>query len=196
MKQKIGKTTFAILFVCIAAFLLSACAKDEHWGQKLDIKGKWWKKEGQSWNPKEKIFMAIGYSNPDWKNKFDQRKSADMNARSEVASFMQSLVKNYMKEVRAGHYAISQGTVESSSNETLLGAVIVARHYAKKKYESLIKVDLNYFFSQIYDNYESAVAETGSADARIKAKSKEAIAKLKEMENSIVERTISEGGAQ
>jgi len=182
-------------FIILIAFI-SGCAKDEHWGQKLDIKGKWWKKEGHSWEPKDKIFMAIGYSNPDWKEKFDARKSADLNARSEVASFMQSLVKNYMKEVRARHYAISQSTVENSSKETLLGAVIVARHYAKKQYQSLIKVDLNYFFEQIYDKYESSVADKGNVDARIKAKTEEAIVKMKEMENSIVEKTISDGGAQ
>jgi len=177
-----------ILPVIILIAFISGCAKDEHWGQKLDVKGKWWKKEGQSWEPKDKIFMAIGYSNPDWKEKFDARKSADLNARSEVASFMQSLVKNYMKEVRSRHYAISQSTVENSSKETLLGAVIVARHYKKKQYQSLIKVDLNYFFEQIY--------ETGDVDARIKAKTEEAIVKMKEMENSIVEKTINDGGAQ
>jgi len=188
-----------ILPVFILIALISGCAKEEHWGQKFDEKGKWWKQEGQSWDPKNRIFMTIGYSNPDWKDKFDARKSADLNARSEVSNFMQSLAKNYMKEVRSSRYAISQSVVESSSNETILGSVIVSRHYTKgkKQYESLIKVDLNYFFNQIYDNYESSMlTKTGDVDAKIRAKVDEAIAKLKEMENPVVEKTINEGGAK
>ncbi len=186
----------AALLIFMAASLIMGCAKDEHWGQNLDPKGKWWKKEGDSWDPKEKIFMAIGYSNPEWKNKFDQRKSADLNARSEVANFMQSLVSNYMKEVRTHHYAISRSIVENSSNETLLGAVIVARRYEKKQYKSLIKVDMNYFFERIYENYENSVLESPNVDAKIKAKTDEAIVKLKEMETPIVEKTITDGGVQ
>jgi hypothetical protein len=172
----------AMLVAMMAASLFFGCAKEEHWGQNLNPKGSWWKKEGHSWDPKEKIFMAIGYSNPDWKDKFDQRKSADLNARAEVANFMQSLTKNYMKEIRASRFAISQSVVEESSKETLLGAVIVARHYTKGKhqFESLIKVDLNYFFNHIYDKYENEQMISG----------------LKEIENAIVEKTIGEGGTK
>lgn len=196
-----------ILIFAAAAFSFS-CAKEEHWGQKFDIKGSWWKKEGQSWDPKNKIFMTIGHSNPDWKDRFDARKSADLNARAEVAGFMSSLVKNYMQELRNTDYGISESIVESSSEETIIGSVIVARHYTKGKklYQSLIKVDLKYFFDNIYDDFRKQNAARLRAknrrmakedlDAKILANTEEALAKLKEMENPVVEKTLQEGGAQ
>lgn len=187
-----------IMFAVAIVFMFSACAKQDHWGQKLDINDSWWKKEGQSWDRKDKIFMAVGFSNPSWKEKYDLRNSADLSARSQVSTFMDSLVKNYMKEVRTTHHAISRSIVESVSNQTLLGAVIVARHFTKGKnqYESLIQVDMNYFFDQIYDKYEESLALNEDADAKIKAKAQEAILKLKEIEDPIIEKTINEGNVQ
>ena len=194
---------FVMLLVFVIP-LFSGCAKeDTHWGQNLDVK-KWWKKEGQSWDRKNNVFMTIGYSNPDWTEKFDMRKSADLDARSQVASFMDSLVKNYMEEVRSHNYAISESAVKASANETILGSVIVDRHYVKKKkqrqYLSLIKVDLNYFFRQIYDRYQSNVASQirrahkeltpEEIDTLIKEKTDAALANLKQMEEPVVEKTV------
>jgi hypothetical protein len=192
------------MMVVIVLPLIIGCAKkDTHWGQNLDVK-KWWKKEGQSWDRKTNVFMTIGYSNPDWTEKTDMRKSADLDARSQVASFMQSLVKNYMEEIRSHSYAISESAVKSSANETVLGSVIADRHYVKKKkqrqYLSLIKVDLNYFFRQIYDKYQSDVAgqirrahkelSSEEIDALIKAKTDAALSDLKQMEEPAVEKTV------
>lgn len=202
------KKSFIVILVLILSAVFCGCAKEDHWGQELRIDKKWWKKEGHSWDRKNKVFMAIGYSNPDWKDKFDARKSADLNARSEVASFMQSLVKNYMQELRNSNYAISESIVESSSEETLLGAVIVARHYEKRKkqYQSLIKIDMKYFFDQIYDRYREENAmrirakykklSSEELDEKIKASTEEALADLKKMEDPVVEKTIEEGGAK
>jgi hypothetical protein len=202
------KKSFALVLAVVLCVIFCGCAKEDHWGQELKIDKKWWKKEGHSWDRKDKIFMAIGYSNPDWKDKFDARKSADLNARSEVASFMQTLVKNYMQELRNSNYAISESIVESSSEETLLGAVIVARHYdkGKKQYQSLIKIDMKYFFDQIYDKYKEENAmriraknkklSSEELDEKIKASTDEGLASLKEMENPVVEKAIEEGGAK
>ena len=78
----LSRITKLLLVVLVLFPLVTNCAKDEtHWGQKLDPDKKWWKKEGQSWNRKTNIFMTIGYSNPDWTDKYDMRKSADLNAR-------------------------------------------------------------------------------------------------------------------
>ncbi|PIU58505.1 MAG: hypothetical protein COS89_00040 [Deltaproteobacteria bacterium CG07_land_8_20_14_0_80_38_7] len=199
-----------IAFVC-SMFITIGCAKKDHWGQELKIDEKWWKKEGHSWDRKDQIFMAIGYSNPDWKEQFDLRKSADLNARSEVASFMQSLTKNYIQELRNSSYAISESIVESSADETLLGAAIVSRHYekGKKQYQSLIQVDLKYFFNQIYKKFEKESAarirgknptiSSEELDQMIHEKTEEALTKLKAMEDPVIEKTINqgnEGGAQ
>jgi hypothetical protein len=202
------KKAFTLVLAVVLCVIFCGCAKEDHWGQELRIDKKWWKKEGQSWDRKNKIFMAIGYSNPDWKDKFDARRSADLNARSEAASFMRSLVKNYIEELRNSNYAISESLVKSSSEETLLGSVIVARHYDKgrKQYQSLIKIDMKYFFDQIYDKYSEENAMRIRAkfrklspeelDLKIKANTDEALADLKEMENTIVEKTVTEGGAK
>jgi len=192
----------AIIFFLVP--IMCSCAKeDTHWGQKLDVK-KWWKKEGQSWDRKTNVFMAIGYSNPDWTDKYDMRKSADLDARSQVASFMQSLVKNYMQEIRSKNYAISEGVVEASSKETVLGSIITDRHYMKKgkqkQYLSLIKVDLNYFFGRIYDKYRSDMdaqirknnkkLSSEELDQLISEKTEAAIADLKKVEEPAVEKAI------
>lgn len=191
-----------VLCLVFAFGLLSfGCAKDNHWGQKLDQDEKWWKKEGNSWDRKDNIFMAIGYSNPDWTDKFDSRKSADTNARAEVSSFMQSLVKTYMEEVRSHGYSVSENAIEASSKETLLGSAVVSRHYDKKKkqYLSLIKIDLNYFFGQIYDKFraeESAkirsAKSTANLDEKITAASESAINDLKKIEAPVVEKAATE----
>ncbi len=195
---------FTLITVFSASGLYLGCAKKDHWGQELSIDKKWWKKEGHSWNRKDKIFMAIGYSNPDWDNKFDLRKSSDLNARAEVASFMQSLTKNYMQEIRNSNYAISESVVESSADETLLGAAIVARHYNKKRkqFKSLIKVDLKYFFSQVYDQFRKTNAaqvrrknrglSAEELDRRIEESTRAALHKLKKIEDPVVEKTIKQ----
>ncbi|MBI4196420.1 MAG: hypothetical protein HY539_01215, partial [Deltaproteobacteria bacterium] len=174
-----------------------------HWGQNLDPDKEWWKVEGQSWDRKDKIFMVIGYSNPEWTDQFDLRKSADLNARGEAASFMQSLVQNYMEEIRGKNFAVGESMVKASSKEALLGSVIVSRHYEKKpkKYYSLLKVDLSYFFGQIYDRYketESAKLRRSSEglsgaelDQKIAEVTAKTVADLKEIETSVVEKTLS-----
>ena len=138
--------------VVLASMLLTlgffACASGGgHWGQNLDPNGKWWKKEGQSWDRKNKIFMVIGTSNPEWTDPDDLRRSSDLNARAEAASFMQSLVSNSMEEVRGKGYALVESRVKATAKESLRGSAIVARHFDKKKKRSysLLKIDLRYF---------------------------------------------------
>lgn len=191
-----------ILIAAISFALAPGCAKDDtHWGQKLDVKKKWWKKEGQSWDRESNVFMAVGYSNPNWKDKYDMRKSADLDARSQVASFMASLVKNYMEEIRSRNFSISESTVEASANETVLGSVIVARKYKAKRYMSLVKVDTGYFFAQIYKKYRSDMeakirrgnprADPGELDSLIQAKVDSSLAKVKELEAPAVEKSLA-----
>ncbi len=200
--QKIFAFIIAVIFILP---LITSCAKDEtHWGQKLDPDKKWWKKEGQSWDRKSNIFMTIGYSNPDWKEKYDLRKSADLDARSQVASFMRSLVKNYMEEVRSRNYSISEGIAESSADETITGSVIVGRHYQKggkhKGYQSLIKVDLTNFFRRIDKEHSDEMAKDlrsknqrltqEKLDELIQEKVDAALSALKESEEPAVEKTL------
>ena len=154
-RNRLSTLLVVILIPIMAAVFITGCSqKKDHWGQKFDIEENWWEKEGQSWDRNLKLFMTIGYSNPSWKTKYDLRKSADLDARAQVAAFMSSLVKNYMEEIRGHRYAISESSVTSSANETVIGSVIVARKYKNKKYMSLIKVDLGYFFDNIYRKYE------------------------------------------
>lgn len=202
--SRISKLLLVALFIFP---LVTNCAKDDtHWGQKLDPDKKWWKKEGQSWNRKTNIFMTIGYSNPDWTDKYDMRKSADLNARSEVASFMNSLVQNYMEEIRSRNYSISESLVEGSAKETITGSVIVARHYKKrgkyKGYKSLIKVDLTNFFAKIDREYADKMAKrlrrkmrrlkSDELDELIQQRTDEAMNALKESEEPAVEKTLEE----
>lgn len=176
MKRIVG-----IVIAVMLVMSIGACAKkNEHWGQKFDEKGKWWKQEGQSWDRKDNIFMAVGRSNPDWKDDYDKRRSADLDARAQVAAFMQSLVDNYMKEIRSRNYSISKSVIESSANESVLGSVIVNRKKKGKIYYSLVKVDLNYFFQKIYDNF--------------KEPNQDALANLKKLETPVVEKSIITGG--
>ena len=196
---------FRLILVAFAISLAYGfgCAKDDtHWGQNFDIDSKWWKQEGQSWDRNSNIFMTIGYSNPDWKNKDDARKSADMDARSQVASFMNSLVKNYMQEVRSKSFSLSESIVEASARETVTGSVIVARRYEKgrKQYLSLIKVDLTDFFARIFENQRSLIADRmkrdekaardADLDARIQERIDSAKAQLTAAEAPAVEKSI------
>jgi hypothetical protein len=196
-----------ILVVATIA-LVAGCAKDDsHWGQDLDPQGKWWKKEGQSWDRKSNIFMAVGWSNPDWAEKYDQRKSADLDARSQVASFMQSLVRNYMEEVRSRNFAISEGVVEASANQAVTGSIIVARHCKKggkyKGCQSLVKVDLSQFFCSIEKEFadrmardmrkKSARMTAAELDAAIEEKTKAALEDLKKAEEPAVEKALKSG---
>jgi hypothetical protein len=197
-------TLFVALLIPIMAitFMTSCSQKQDHWGQKFEIEEDWWKKEGQSWNRELKLFMTIGYSNPSWKTKYDLRKSADLDARAQVATFMSSLVKNYMEEIRGHRYAISESSVTSSAHETVIGSVIVARKYKSKKYMSLIKVDLGYFFDTIYRKHELKM----EADIRrrnrgvngkklnelIQAKLEKALDDLRTLEVPAIEKTIEE----
>lgn len=191
-----------LVLACVA--LAGACAKDDsHWGQNLDQDGKWWKKEGQSWDRKSNIFMTIGYSNPDWTEKYDLRQSADLNARSQVASFMGSLVGNYMEEVRSRNFSISQSVVEASSKQTVEGSVIVSR-YCKKggKYkgcQSLAKVDLSRFFAAIEKDFaddmtrdlKKRAKKGGDIDAEIQEKVQKTIDELKQAEEPSVEKSLT-----
>jgi hypothetical protein len=166
----------------------------------LRIDKKWWKKEGQSWDRETNIFMAIGYSNPSWKHKYDQRKSADLDARSQVASFMNSLVKNYMEEIRSHNFTIAESTVRASADETVLGSVVVARKKKRGRYMSLIKVDLGYFFAKVYKEYTRDVErrlrrryrrlKASELDALIEEKTEAALARLRELEEPVVEETL------
>lgn len=203
-RKKIVGLFFIVVF---AVSLVVGCAqKKDIWGQRFDINKKWWKKEGQSWNRENNVFMTVGYSNPDWVEEYDLRRSADLNARSQVASFMRSLVKNYMEEVRGRRFAISESVVKASSKETIVGSVIVARHYIKKRkhkeYRSLIKVDLNYFFDQIYDQYREDTArrirrrnaslDTEELNRLIESEVEAAMLELKTAEKPAVETTFLE----
>ena len=198
----------SLFFTTILALsLVISCAqKKEHWGQRFDMNKKWWKKEGQSWDREKNVFMTIGYSNPDWRQEYDLRKSADLDARSQVASFMRSLVKNYMEEVRGRRFAISERVVKASSKETIVGSVIVARHKIKKRkqkeYRSLIKVDLNYFFDQVYDQFRRDTAkrirrrnvgmDREELDELIMDEVAAAMDELKAAEKPVVEKTFLE----
>lgn len=201
--MNLKKIVSLAVVVLVAASAFFGCAKDDsHWGQKLEIDKKWWKVEGQSWDRKNNVFMAVGYSNPNWSDKYDQRKSADLDARSQAASFMNSLVKNYMQETRSHNYSLSESYVESSANESVLGSVVVARKYWKKKYHSLIKVDLGYFFSKIYKKYaadmESKIKRSSrhASDEEINSKIAASLDDLKALEVPAIEKSIetSAGG--
>ncbi|MBN1282335.1 MAG: hypothetical protein JXA24_01000 [Proteobacteria bacterium] len=194
-----------IVLVLACAALAGACAKDEsHWGQRLDPDGKWWKKEGQSWDRKSNIFMTIGHSNPDWTEVYDQRQSADLNARSQVASFMGSLVANYMEEVRSRNFTISQSVVEASSKQTVEGSVIVSRHCKKggkyKGCRSLIKVDLSRFFAMVENDFADDMTRdlrrrakrSADIDAEIQEKVQKTIEELKQAEEQSVEKTLQQ----
>lgn len=200
-----AKILSAALLLFLLVPLFAGCAKDDsHWGQTLDPDKSWWKKEGQSWDRKTNVFMAVGYSNPDWTEKYDLRKSADLDARSQVASFMQSLVKNYMEEVRSRNFAVSESIVEASARETITGSVIVARHYRKggkyKGYRSLIKVDLTNFFRRIDQQYSDDMARrlreknrrlsVDELDALIKQKTEEGLTALEASEAPAVQKAL------
>jgi len=205
--MNLSRISRLLLVVLVLLPLVTSCAKDEtHWGQRLDPDGKWWKKEGQSWDRKTNIFMTIGYSNPDWTDKYDLRKSSDLDARSQVASFMNSLVQNYMEEIRSRNYSISESLVEGSAKETITGSVIVSRHYSKggkyKGYRSLIKVDLTDFFAKIDQEYADEMAgrlrkkmrrlKGDELDELIEERTEEAMNVLKESEEPAVEKTLEE----
>ncbi len=205
--MNLSRISRLLLIALVLMPLVTSCAKDEtHWGQRLDPDKKWWKKEGQSWDRKTNIFMAVGYSNPDWTDKYDMRKSADLNARSQVASFMNSLVQNYMEEIRSRNYSISESLAEESAKETITGSVIVARHYDKggkyKGYKSLIKVDLTNFFAKIDQEHADQMAErlrkkmrrlkSDELDELIKERTDEAMKVLKESEEPAIEKTLEE----
>jgi hypothetical protein len=195
-----------VIITMIALPLITCCGqkKESHWGQELSIDKKWWKKEGQSWDRETNIFMTIGYSNPSWKDEYDMRKSADLDARAQVASFMNSLVKNYMEEVRSHNFTIAESVVEASADETVLGSVIVERKKKGKKYLSLVKVDLGYFFAQIYKKYRSDMEhkirrknrrlKASELDQLIEEKVDDSIAQLKELEEPVIEETLEENG--
>jgi hypothetical protein len=195
------------LLIVVVVFAFS-CAKQDHWGQRFKEDGKWWQQEGQSWDVKNKIFMTIGYSNPDWKDEFDLRRSSDTDARAQIAAFMQSLVDNYISETRANNFAVSESVVKSSAKESVIGAVIVSRHYEKRKkrYYSLIKVDLKYFFNNIYDSYAKSMEldirrkerklTKDELDTKIKEEVADALLKLESLEDPVVRKTIEDEATQ
>jgi len=194
-----------MMFVVIAfALFIGACGqkKESHWGQDLREDKNWWKKEGQSWDRETNIFMTVGYSNPSWKHEYDQRKSADLDARAQVAAFMNSLTKNYMEEVRSHNFTISESAVQSSADETILGSAIVSRKKKSGRYMSLVKVDLGYFFAQVYKKYRSDMenqmrrkySRMGSAelDQIIDERIETQLDKLKTLEEPAVEKSIDQ----
>ncbi len=201
MKLTITRLTAVAAFFCFALLAVGCGGKDAHWGKSFDEKGSWWKQEGQSWDRETNVFMTIGYSNPDWKDKYDARKSADLNARSQVSEFMASLVKSYMEETRSRHFTISESIVRSVADETILGSVIVARKYKKKQYMSLIKVDLGYFFGTVYKKYmadaEAKIrranpkATESELDEMIRAKVDSAVENLKKAEEPAIEKAVA-----
>lgn len=198
------KLIHIVIIALIALPLMLSCSQksDKHWGQKLEIDKKWWKVEGQSWNRETNVFMTTGYSNPNWTDKYDMRKSADLDARAQVASFMNSLVKNYSEEVRSHNFSISESVIEASAEEAVLGSVIVARKYRKKRYMSLIKVDLGYFFSGIYKKYRNDMskriekqhrsANQTQLDEIIQEKVDNAMGNLKRLENPAIQKSLNE----
>lgn len=200
--MRVSRIIGAVVAIVIAVSFVGACGqkKESHWGQELRIDKKWWKKEGQSWDRESNIFMAIGYSNPSWKHKYDQRKSADLDARSQVASFMNSLAKNYMEEVRSHNFTIAESTVQISADEAILGSVIVARKKKRGRYMSLIKVDLGYFFGKVYRKYLSDMESKMRRRNRrmsharlnqlIEEKTDAALARLQALEEPVIEETI------
>lgn len=193
-----------VVFALVALPLIWACGqkKEAHWGQELSIDMKWWKKEGQSWNRETNIFMTIGYSNPSWKDEYDMRKSADLDARAQVANFMNSLVKSYMEEIRSHNFTIAESVVEANADETVLGSVIVERKKHKGKYMSLIKVDLGYFFAQIYKKYRNDMenqmrrkhrkVNVNELNQLIDERIDTSLAQLKELEEPAVENAMEE----
>ncbi len=196
---------FLFLLPLVAVTVVGCSQKKSHWGQTFDIEDDWWKREGQSWDRESNIFMTIGYSNPAWKTKYDMRKSADLDARAQVASFMRSLVKNYMEEIRGHRYAVSESLVRQAADETVIGAVIVARKYKggrNRRYRSLIKVDLDYFFDDIYAEMAEKVADRvrkragalgeEELDRRIHSQIDKALADIEPLEIPTVEKTVEE----
>jgi hypothetical protein len=112
-----------------------------------------------------------------------------------------------MEEVRSRNFSISQGVVESSAKEAILGSAIVDRHFMKKKGKvqclSLIKVDLGYFFARANKRTIDELSTTShkpsrqaDVDAQIKETSAAALDTLKAAEDSAVDKTIKEGGDQ
>jgi hypothetical protein len=99
--SKLSVFVVVLLLFAVSTFVSCSQRSDRHWGQKLDIDKSWWKMEGQSWDRDKNVFMAVGHSNPNWTDKYDMRKSADLDARAQVAQFMASLVKTYSEEVRS-----------------------------------------------------------------------------------------------
>lgn len=192
----------AVIIALVSSFMIGACGqkKESHWGQELKIDDDWWNKEGQSWDRETNIFMAVGYSNPSWKHRYDQRKSADLDARAQVAAFMNSLVKNYMEEVRSHNFTIAESAVQASADETILGSVIVARKKKSDRYMSLVKVDLGYFFAQVYKKYRSdqewkmrrkyRQVEASELDEIIDERIDTQLQKLKKLEEPAVEKSL------
>jgi hypothetical protein len=189
------------MVVVFASASVSCGKKADHWGKNFDESGSWWNQEGQSWNRDNNVFMTIGYSNPDWKDKYDARKSADLNARAQVAEFMASLVKTYADEVRSRNFTISESEIKSAADETVIGSVIVDRKFKKKQYMSLIKVDLGYFFASVYKKYRAGEeakisrsnpkANGAELDALIRSKVDAAAAELQQAEAPSVEKAMA-----
>jgi len=191
-------------FLASSLFGLAACGGKQHWGQDLNPEKKWWKKEGHSWDRKHKIFMAIGYSNPEWEDQNAKRKSADLAASGEASKFMQQLVKTYIREANYDNYKVNEDVVESSSHETLIGSVIVSRKYIKKnkEYRSLLQVDLSYFFDHLNkrllaNEKERMQKKTDQlspeeADEKIMAHLGEIETKLENIETKTLDKTFPE----
>ena len=192
------------VFISLSSMILHGCGSKQKWGQDLNPEKKWWVKEGHSWDAGKKIFMAIGYSNPEWEDHNAKRKSADLNASAEAAKFMQQLVSTYMREANYHNYHVNEEIVSASSRETLIGSVVIARKYLKKEdeYRSLLKVDLNYFFNhlkkRVLDNERERAGHTykqmspEQTEARIASHLSEIEAKLKTIETQTLEKTFPE----
>jgi hypothetical protein len=200
--SKLSVFVVVLLLFAVSTFVSCSQRSDRHWGQKLDIDKSWWKMEGQSWDRDKNVFMAVGHSNPNWTDKYDMRKSADLDARAQVAQFMASLVKTYSEEVRSHNFSIGENVIEASAEETVLGSVIVARKHKSKRYMSLVKVDLGYFFSNVYKAYRNDASRhierqnknlsREKLDKLISEKVNEALSNLKKLEGPSVEMALEQ----
>ena len=144
-------------------FLISSCSsKQKKWGKEFDLEGKWWEQNAQSYDPNTKFFMASGMSRGNYDSIRLERDSADMDARKQVANFMQSMVSTYIKECTVNGVDASENMVKAVSEEVLVGSAFVARHYneAQKIYYSLVKIDLKYFFDNVKDRVIDSTNKT------------------------------------
>jgi hypothetical protein len=156
------KSGFLIAILCSLLLLISCASSEKKWGKEFDLEGKWWEQNAQSYDPNTKIFMATGMSRGNYNSIRLERDSADMDARKQIANFMQTMVTTYMKESSKNNVDTSENIVKAVSEEVLVGSAFVARHYSEsdKIYYSLVKIDLKYFFDKVKDKVIDSANKT------------------------------------